>query len=39
METSLTHLCDHVNHMAELIAAEVAGDFKEFKEYIINKNA
>ncbi len=24
MESSLNHLCDQVNHLAELIAAEVA---------------
>ena len=31
METSLNHLCDHVNHLAELIAAEVACEYREFK--------
>lgn len=31
MESSLSHLCYHINHMAELIAGEVAGEFKEFR--------
>lgn len=31
-------MCDHVNHMAELIAGEVSGEFKEFREYIVAKN-
>lgn len=39
MESSLNHLCDQVNHLAELIAAEVACEYKEFKEFIVNKNA
>lgn len=31
MELSLNHLCDNVNRMAELVASEASGDFKEFK--------
>jgi hypothetical protein len=39
MEVSVNHLCDQVNHLAELIANEVACEYKEFKEFIISKNS
>lgn len=39
MESSLNNLCDQVIHLAELIAAEVACEYKEFKEFIVNKNS
>lgn len=28
MESTLDHLCDHINHIAELIAGEIASEFK-----------